>query len=226
MYCNKCGKKIPDGSQFCPACGAKAVTDSDISQDSGPSPQENPAQENPTQENPVSSPKDKRKKTAVIAAVVLAAALLLVYFTTHSRITANNVSMIQLYNTELGVGLKLNMPKSEVDKLLGTPESDGEGYYYPESCLYTTYREGKLISMCIGYPNDRWITERSVTIKTPSDQLREFFGEPLSIEHDDRWWHDPWWYYCRGNIVTGFEISRHNDDVMSIYIYDESKIDN
>ena len=25
MYCSKCGYKVPDGSKFCPNCGAKLV---------------------------------------------------------------------------------------------------------------------------------------------------------------------------------------------------------
>lgn len=215
MYCNKCGKKIPDGSQFCPACGAKAVTDSEISDDlNSPSPQENSAQE-----KPVLSPKDKRAKTAVIAVAVLAAVLLLVYFTTHSRITADTVSISQLYNTELGIGLKLNMPKSKVDKLLGTPKSDGEVYYYPEVCLYATYRDGKLASMRTEYLDNRWITERFVTFETPADQLLEFFGEPDIISPNNSCW-----YYCRGDIITGFDISGYSDDVEHILIFDRTKI--
>lgn len=26
MYCHKCGRELPEGASFCPACGAKSVT--------------------------------------------------------------------------------------------------------------------------------------------------------------------------------------------------------
>lgn len=152
MYCNKCGKQNPDDSRFCSACGAQIKMDGDISQNLSDS----PSQENAAQEKPASSSKvHKHTKAAAIVILVLGAAVLLVYFAAHSRITADTVSITQLYNTELGIGLKLNTSKKDVDKLLGSPEVYGETYLYSESDLYATFSDGKLTSMYIEYPNNK-----------------------------------------------------------------------
>lgn len=76
MYCGNCGKKIPDGSAFCPACGAPVA----IRQ-----PQARPvsqsSQNQVNQVNPVTrSKKAGKKRVIAVIAAVAAVAVLVVAF--------------------------------------------------------------------------------------------------------------------------------------------------
>ena len=153
----------------------------------------------------------------VILAIVIVFAL--VYLVSHPKITAESVAISQLFNTDLGIGLRLNTSKSKVDQLLGNPEPYGDSYLYSDTYLYVNYKNGKLISMFIEYPNDRWMTAKNTTVGISSDDLINRFGEPTSIEHDDKWW-----YYTTGYITTGLEINQYSQDVMSIFIYDQREM--
>lgn len=216
MYCNKCGKEIPNDSHFCPSCGAKIMQEDSVAQNLNDIPTQVVAEQTAT----VSKKKGLTPPMfagIVILAIVIAFAF--VYLVSHPKITAESVAISQLYNTDLGIGLRLNTSKSKVDQLLGNPEPYGDSYLYSDTYLYANYKNGKLISMFIEYPNDRWITAKNTAVGISSDDLITRFGEPTSIEHDDKWW-----YYTTGYITTGFEINQYSQDVMSIFIYDQREV--
>ncbi len=216
MYCNKCGKEMPNDSHFCPSCGAKNVQEDSVTQNLNDIPTQVVADRTTT------IFKKKGLTPPMLAGIVILATVIafaLVYLVSHPKITAESVTISQLYNTDLGVGLRLNTPKSKVDQLLGKPESYGDSYLYSDTYLYANYKNGKLISMYIEYPNDRWITAKNTAVETTTDDLINRFGEPTSIEHDDKWW-----YYTTGYTITGFEINQYSQDVMSIFIYDQREV--
>ncbi len=211
MYCHKCGKQIPDESSFCPSCGVKVVVAE------GYSSQEN-SMSSLTQNDTTQIERPSNKRFMLILGIaVLFVLTVAIGMLSNSKITANNVKISQIYNENLGVGLKINMSKNEVDKLLGVPVISGGDFLYTETYVYTQYRNGKLASMYIEYPNDRWITSKGITIDTSTDDLTTLLGDPVSIEQDGKWW-----YYTSSNIVTGFNVS--HEKVIAIYIYDREKL--
>ena len=226
ITCPECGKQISDKAEACPNCGypladlhnVKEVSQGDMEAS------ENSADDatmncNSTNENtPVKS--KFSKLTAIVSGIAILIVLLV--FILPTKITAQNVKITQLYNTSLGFGLKLGMSKDSIDKVLGDPEMSYGDYLYPDQYLYAQYNNGKLISMYIEYPNDRWVTSGGVTAGADLDSVKETFGEPDGIEHNDEWW-----YYATGNIVTGVKVFKSSEKVDAIYIYDsnwESKL--
>lgn len=57
MYCTKCGSEVPDGNQFCVACGAAMAAPGPAAQTAPP----------PIQATPATPPAKRRGRTLVIA---------------------------------------------------------------------------------------------------------------------------------------------------------------
>lgn len=133
----------------------------------------------------------------------------------HDADDASNLDILELYNPSLDVTLQLGMEKTVVDQKLGTPVSVGADYDYTDAGLYVSYADGKLSSMLITYPNNRWITKNGVTIGTTADELQQLLGEPDFIE-------DEFWTYMNELKFTMFEIDK--DLVSSISIADAALI--
>lgn len=213
MFCNKCGEQLPEGSSFCPRCGAPIAAEQTC-----PTPAESTETPPSAEENKAVPPKSKTPIIIAIAVIIIAFITILSYRQHQGlNITADTVTLTQLYNPSLGIGLQLGMDKSYVDKHLGAPQSSGDDYLYKDTYLYVSYANGKLAHMYISWPNERWITKNGATIGITADELQQLLGKPNSIQHDDKWW-----YYFSGNKVAGFEIIR--DSVMSIYIYDQTLV--
>lgn len=206
MICQNCGKDVPEESTFCLNCGAALQTASSSGKDSNASTEPVDA---------AATTRTIRIKWIVAAiAIIIALVALTVYV---NQVTPQRLTSTQLYNQELGVGLKLGMSKSKVDELLGEPERVDEAYCYRDTNLYAHYYNGKLAAMYVTFPNQRWHTVGGIVVGSASDDLAAVIGKPDSIQHDDTWW-----YYHHSNQVAGFEVSRFGNEIMSIYIYDEN----
>lgn len=214
MICNKCGEQIPDGSVFCLRCGAPVEGEAER------------APENATIIEPISEDSEgestKSKFPIIIVAVLIIFSAVFIAVSANRKnqgldINAESVAINELYNPSLGIGLRLGMTKTVVDQKLGEPQLAFGEYLYKDTYLYATYSGGKLASMLITWPNERWVTKNGAMMGITADELQQLLGQPNSIEHDDKWW-----YYVYGNKVTGFEIVR--DSVMSIYIYDQTLV--
>lgn len=215
MFCNKCGKELPEGSAFCLKCGAPVVDTAEVAAESAT------ITEPASKDTKVKNAKNKLPEIILAALVVFTVIFISVSASRISQgldITANSVAVDELYNPSLGIGLRLGMTKDVIDQKLGTPDPSGGDYRYTDTYLYVSYVDGKLAHMYISWPNDRWITKNGVTMGITADELRQLLGEPDSIEHDDKWWY----YHSSGSKVTGFEIIRGS--VASIYIYDASLV--
>lgn len=208
MICQNCGNEIPEESAFCLNCGAAIQSPS--------CPEDDMAQPDAVSVNDTPARISKVKWRWIIAAAVAIVALVAV-MAYADQVTPHRLTSTQLYNEELGVGLKLGMSKSRVDKLLGEPERVDDAYCYRDTNLYAHYYNGKLAAMYVTFPNQRWHTIGGIVTGTDTDWLVATIGQPASIQHDDTWW-----YYYRGNQVAGFEINRFGGEIMSIYIYDEN----
>lgn len=224
MFCNKCGKELPDGSAFCPKCGAPVVDEAE-----GPAEAAGIAEPVPENSETGSASEDsegasiKSRLPVIIVAALIVFAVIFIAVSANRKnqgldINAESVAIAELYNQSLGVGLRLGMTKTVVDQKLGAPQPSGDDYLYKDTYLYVSYVDGKLAHMYISWPNDRWVTKNEVNIGITSDELQQLLGQPNSIQHDGKWWY----YYSSGNKVTGFEVIR--DSVMSIYIYDATLI--
>lgn len=223
ITCPECEKQISDKAATCPNCGYP-LADIHNAQDASPDGME--ASESTTDDVPLdcnlqNSSTSKKSVPGRVSAIIAGVAILLIalFFIVPSmkKITADNVKITQLYNTSLGFGLKLGMSKYSIDTALGAPEMSYGEYLYPDQYLYAQYNNGKLISMYIEYPNDRWITSGGVTSGSDLDLVKESFGEPDGIEHNDEWW-----YYATGNIVTGVKVFKSTEMVDAIFIYDSN----
>lgn len=225
MFCNKCGKQLPEGSAFCPKCGAPVVNEpeedtAEVATIAEPTPENNDAR--PTSEG--SKDEDtKSRLPVIIVAVLIVFAVIFIAISANRKnqgldINAESVAITELYNPSLGIGLRLGMTKTVVDQKLGAPQPSGDDYLYKDTYLYVSYVGGKLAHMYISWPNDRWVTKKGAAMGITADELQRLLGQPNSIQHDGKWWY----YYSSGNKVTGFEIIR--DSVMSIYIYDATLI--
>lgn len=208
MICPNCEKDIPDESTFCLNCGAEIRgRDSTTREQTAIADSVTPEQ----------APMQSRKFLIGVAVCISVVLLLFGIIQYANTVTPHRLTAFQLYNQELGTGLKLGMSKTQVDKLLGTPERVNDGYCYRDTVLYAHYLNGNLASMYITVPNQRWNTIGGITTGYTTDDLVDAIGQPDSIEHDDTWW-----YYLRGNQVSGFEISGYSNEIMSIYIYDKN----
>ena len=214
MFCNKCGEQLPEGSAFCLKCGAAVEAEAE----SAP---ENTTTAEPTPENSESTGTKNKLPIIIVAAIIIFSVVFVAVSANRKNqgldINAESVAINELYNPSLGIGLRLGMNKSYVDKQLGAPQSSGDDYLYKDTYLYVSYSSGKLAHMYISWPNERWITKNGAAIGITADELQQLLGQPDSIEHNGKWW-----YYFSGNRVTGFEIIR--DSVSSIYIYDQTLV--
>lgn len=218
MYCNKCGEQIPDGSKYCLRCGYEVLGQDASSEPTSPEPDKPDDRDVQAQKGCEVAPKKTSKKigVVVVALLVILVAVLWTRSATGAGITRNNVRLTQLYNTELGRGLKLGVTKANVDSILGLPEVRSEDYLYDSAYLCARYQDGRLVSMYIEYPNDRWITAGGLTVGMSEDELISRLGKPASIEHDDKWW-----YYISGQTVTGFNVVY--GQINAIFIYTQTQ---
>lgn len=223
MFCNKCGKELPEGSAFCLKCGASVVDEAEDTVETAaiaePAPENNET-ESASEDNAGEGTKSRLPVIIVATLIVFVVIFIAVSANRKNQgldINAESVAINELYNPSLGIGLRLGMTKTAVDQKLGEPQLAFGEYLYRDTYLYATYSGGKLVSMFITWPNERWVTKNGATTGITADELQELLGKPNSIEHDDKWW-----YYVYGNKVTGFEIVR--DSVVSIYIYDSTLI--
>lgn len=218
ITCPECGGQVSTEAAACPHCGYP------VEKMQGVEAGKNMPKEKALVKEPGNLPEcgaekkqiSNEKKWIGVLALACVFVIALIIGGIGNQITDKTVKKTELYNTELGVGLELGMSKSKVDNLLGDPEESYGGYMY-DSYLYARYQDGKLISMFVEYPNDRWITESGVTIESSIEEVEEYWGEPQSIEHENTWW-----YYTTGNVVTGLDVA--NEKVTAIFIYDNDKI--
>jgi hypothetical protein len=98
MYCSNCGQQIPDGTRFCPACGAAQVR----------APERQPRREF---ERPSAAPQARRSKWPwiVLSLLVLAAAVVV-----YSLIGRGKGEMAQLAEGALGSSQVTQAPEREV----------------------------------------------------------------------------------------------------------------
>lgn len=215
IRCPECGKEVSTEAVACLNCGYPVAKI--LNSESQTNITVNQTDNTESQTNHHSEPKKKTSGVAIAVVAIIAVVGILVGNTLGNKITYDSVKKTELYNVELGIGLKLGMEKEEVDELLGEPVKEFGNYLYTDSYMYTTFFDGKLASMYIEYPNDRWVTENELTIDSPGEDIKSAFGEPQYNPGDDEWW-----YYITGNTVSGFKVV--NERVFSIYIYDSNVI--
>lgn len=221
IQCPECKAEISDKAISCPNCGFP-LSKSQVSDGSLEGIPTSLASDEDSTFHTDSKSKKKHNWIAIIGVCVVVIMLLGCFYVLQGKITADNVQCSQLYNSSLGFGIELGMSKSSIDKVLGQPVMSGSDYLYSGQHLYAKYKDGKLISMYVEYPNDRWITYGGICPGSTFEDVEAKLGEPNSIEHDDLWWY----YASRGGAVTGFKkFSNVVTDVDAIYIYNEYLID-
>ncbi|MPM70107.1 hypothetical protein SDC9_117059 [bioreactor metagenome] len=82
-----------------------------------------------------------------------------------------------MYNTNLGVGIRLLMPKSKIDKILGEPSytADHFEYGYGEDWISITYLDGKAVYIYSYEKN--WVVHKGIGLGSTLDETIQAFGE-------------------------------------------------
>lgn len=211
ITCPECGHEISDQAISCPNCGMPLSANVCAPSDNGQELNDN--SDAPVFDNPEDRKKGVHKKALIVAGVIIAAAILLIalYVGASNQVTAANVGYDSLYYPDLGVGVRIGQSKNKVDKLLGTPVEVYDSFQY-DSYIYITYKDGKVDTMLIDYPNDRWITKAGISIETSADDVINKLGEPRQRIDDGKSW-----FYQNGNNVLGLYMNA--DKVSGILIY-------
>lgn len=213
MNCPNCGKEIPAESAFCLSCGAAIPTSS--------WPEKGEELSEPGAIGKPAWPGEIKWAWVIGGAAVVAIIVIFALASYSAPVTPDRLTSTQLYNKELGVGLKLGMSKSQIDGLLAVPDRVDDAYCYRDTGLYAHYYGGKLAAMYVSYPNQSWHTTGGIVVGSSSDDLTAVIGQPDSVQYNDTWW-----YYFHGDQVAGFEINSYNNKITSIYIYNSNWANN
>lgn len=218
ITCPECKKEISDQAKACPHCGypienATPIVDASEASSAPASKDELSNQAEPLSvENATSSPKAFSSKKILGIALALAAAIGLFIYLNGAKVTASNLNTDAFYSSDLGIGVRLGQSKSQVDKLLGAPALQYDSYIY-EGYLSVTYENGKVDTLAIEYPNERWETYGGINIDSTAEDLVRILGEPTQkLENDKKW------FYQRKNHAIGFSV--RSNGLNYIYIYD------
>lgn len=210
--CPECQQEISDQAKSCPHCGYpidNAIPIVDASEASSA-----PVSDNePSNQSETSSVKNttSHKKMLGIALALVVAIGFFIYLN-GAKVTASNLNTDAFYSSDLGIGVRLGQSKSQVDKLLGAPIPQYDYYLY-EGYLCVTYENGKVDSLSIEYPNDRWETYGGINIDSTAEDLVQILGEPIQKQDDGEKW-----FYQRRNHAIGFSV--RSNGMNYIYIYD------
>ena len=170
--------------------------------------------------------KSKSSKITTIVALtflgIFVVAVIVIFIVDISR--TNKAGPESVYNTSLGITVKLGMAKSKVDRLLGEPAIEFEQYVY-ENDLQVEYKDGKAVSLMVLYPNDTWRTSEGLMVGSSAEALKAAYGNPTLGEAGS----DMWYFYFTSNGSRAYETSKikygaafhmAGDVIMDYYISD------
>jgi hypothetical protein len=99
------------------------------------------------------------------------------------ELTKSNMTSDCVYSSSLGTVIQLGMEKSQVDKLLGEGELGYEYYVYQPDSLTISYKDGRVYSIALQYPNTDWKTKEGFGIGTAKDDIISAYGN-TRVEND------------------------------------------
>jgi outer membrane protein assembly factor BamE (lipoprotein component of BamABCDE complex) len=217
ITCPECNHELFDQTLSCPHCGYPLRQDNSlislsavITQDAytTATSQATLTKESQTLTNSEYQKNNHSIKWFVIGTVVIVILIaLFAFFSGDNKVTKDNVDFDSMYNTELGAGIRLGQSKSEVKEVLGAPSKSYERYG-----IQISYMDGKIASIYIENPNDRWITKNGVKIGSTGDELITLLGKPTSLENSNKLW-----FYHQDSYTAVFEVT--GNQVVSIFIY-------
>jgi hypothetical protein len=112
-----------------------------------------------------------------IAAICVIVVAFLCLSQNNNKVTKDNMGMDAMYNTSLGVGIQLQMPKSEIDKLLGEPDINGADYEYGKGSdwISISYQDGKVAD--IFSIENNWVAYKDIAQDSTQDKVIQVLGE-------------------------------------------------
>ena len=182
--CLKCGQMNEETNKFCGNCAAQLDQNTTI-QDVDPELELGSVKDNQSATDTI-KPNPIRYWKILIAVLVVAIVIAVAAFRNMSgkKITQKNVDAFSVYNTELGVGVRLGMSKTEIDQLLGEPV-EGDEYEYKDD-LFVTYKDGKAVVFCIGVNNVKanWVVYKSLSKNSTQADSEKSLGIPTGEASD------------------------------------------
>lgn len=176
ISCPECGKDISDRALTCPNCGCPIEPKSNIQPND---------EESQLEIHPHNGSSSKRIYIAIAAIAIIIAIIAIFSMLGGGKVTASNVGTDAIYNTTLGVGVKLGFPKTKVDELLGTPSQEYGWYVY--NGLNIAYTDGNVSSMMLCYPNNDWVTKNQISVNSTVDEVKSVYGDP-TMGTDNSYW--------------------------------------
>ena len=189
ISCPECHREISDQAKACPHCGCPIAVE--LNQLKQPGKVSNETGQETTEDIRTSSSGTKvrsRKKVVIIGIAIVSIALAVTFAVFGGKVTANNVGSNAVFNTSLGVGVKIGQSKDSVDKLLGNPSMEYGWYVYSDHLL-VDYINGKVASLLIQYPNDAWTTKGGISIGSSENDVRSIYSEPEIAEDPNDWYY-------------------------------------
>ncbi|MPM70108.1 hypothetical protein SDC9_117060 [bioreactor metagenome] len=161
MNCPRCGTENREGNTYCRNCDAR-LTDFAMTSD-------------PTDSSPGNP--NSWKVGGIVAICIVVVIVLFFGPFQNTKITRDNIDIDAMYNTNLGVGIRLLMPKSEIEKILGEPDSTVDGYKYGHGAdrISITYLDGKAVDIYTCEKN--WIVHKGIGIGSTQAEVIHAFGE-------------------------------------------------
>ena len=169
ISCPECHREISDQAKACPHCGCPIAVE--LNQLKQPGKVSNETGQETTEDIRTSSSGTKvrsRKKVVIIGIAIVAIALAVTFAVFGGKVTANNVGSNAVFNTSLGVGVKIGQSKDH---------------------LLVDYINGKVASLLIQYPNDAWTTKGGISIGSSENDVRSIYSEPEIAEDPNDWYY-------------------------------------
>lgn len=206
MNCHQCGTENNAENTYCVNC-ATLLKEPAITTEPGLSAVANSKQKRPFY---------KLWWVWGIAAVCVAVIAFLCISQNNNKVMQDNMGVDAMYNTALGLGIRLQMPKSEIDKILGEPVINGGSYEYGDGSdwISISYQDGKAVY--IFSVENNWVAYKDIAQNSTQDEVIQAFGDKYFTAGSDE---DFYYFYDKSkNPVSDVKTANSGEGLDSIVL--------